>query len=71
MQVGGLAGVRLIAAEILFPFLDRFDFVCLFVCLFPPPIGWFQIILIAVVFTFQMKIPNKNRKRNEIYQVDQ
>ena len=44
---------------------------CLFVCLFPPPIGWFQIILIAVVFTFQMKIPNKNRKRNEIYQVDQ
>ena len=44
---------------------------CLFVCLFPPPIGWFQFILIAVVFTFQMKIPNKNRKRNEIYQVDQ
>ena len=31
MQVGGLAGVRLIAEEILFPFLGRFDFVCLFV----------------------------------------
>lgn len=67
MQVGGLAGVRLIAEEILFPFLGRFDFVCLF----PPPIGWFQFILIAVVFTLQMKIPKKNRKENEIYRVDQ
>ena len=71
MQVGGPAGVRLMAEEILFPFFGRFDFVCLFVCLFPSPIGWFQFIHIAVVFTFQMKIPNKNRKRNEIYQVDQ
>ena len=46
-------------------------FVCLFVCLFPSPIGWFQFIHIAVVFTFQMKMPKKNRKRNESYQVDQ
>lgn len=44
---------------------------CLFVCLFPSPIGWFQFIHIAVVFTFQMKMPKKNRKGSEIYQVDQ
>lgn len=58
MQVGGPAGVRLMAEEILFPFFGRFDFVCLVVCFHLLLAGFSSFIL--PLFSHYEQCPRKS-----------